>query len=654
MRLEELNEAEIRVGDFKAWFIKPSGATEFQAVDYDTFTGELVPQALVYRTTAEADLDRRAELIARITVGVKEDKEPTVKAKNQITARDFPDLYEGMEIDTDDLGCIMLDLEPMQVMEYMQGHEDDLFENPKWEQGSVPAETVPHVTLLYGLLENGNVWKDKVDTLLKDWSVKTVTIDEVGYFDTPDSYAVVAHLEKTPELVDGHERLTLLPHVNTFSEYKPHMTLAYIKKDADVDEWVESLGQQYNGVEIKASKINYGDKPEKDKKKAKSENSLDALRASLSSIGQEHNSISQSGLIVAQNALDSESRDIIAAQEKALKRGFEDIERRIVQAATERVQKNYLEEPSDLISKEERKMFEQETQALLTTFYINLYPIFGRQLMSKRASEYGMLATYQMNASTQAYIEEMAAKAAVSHVNTVIQDLLIASGLVYALLVGAALIILIASALSVGNGRIKKKLIDSNYTEEEVSQAIEDAKADGARAGEADTRSGTGIIKKAVEAGIFDTTPMYKEAQKLARQGEGQAKIVQTIQNKYKDISKNRATTIARTESARVFNQSQFEADKQFLNDAGLMDKAYKKLRSRTGTPCDHCQTLINMPPIPFMKNFADLGTMLKAVETKADGTVKVKTLPVNWEAISAGNVHPNCNCEYVLIIKDN
>ena len=83
------------------------------------------------------------------------------------------------------------------------------------------------------------------------------------------------------------------------------------------------------------------------------------------------------------------------------------------------------------------------------------------------------------------------------------------------------------------------------------------------------------------------------------------------------------------------------------------MDRAYKQLRSRTGTPCVHCEYLINKPAIPFMKNFADLGTTLSATETKEDGTVKVKSLPINWEPVSAGNVHPNCNCEYVLIIKD-
>lgn len=598
----------IKKGDFDMLFL-----TDLEK----TVVGE---QALAYEQENEFYLEQLDKLIAEIFNQQVAKNGVPAKTVNQISARDYADIYKDLDINTDDLGCIMLDLEPMPVKKYVEGKEDELFENPQWDQGSVPAETVPHVTLLYGLLENGNVWKKKVDALLKDWEVKTVTIDHVGFFDTPDSYAVVAHLVKTPEIVDGHERLTLLPHINTFSEYLPHMTLAYVKKDADVDAWVKALNKQYKGKKVKAKGINYGDKPDK-----KSKN--DASGGSLSSIGQDHNAISPSGLIVAQNSLDSDTRDIIKAQENALRDGFRDIERRITEAAAARVARNYLDEPSDLISATERKKFEQEVEALLNTFYINLYPIFGRQLLAQRASEYGVLGTYQMTKEAQAYIEEMAAKAAVSHVGTVIQDLLTAGAIVYGGLVVAAMVTLVVAAVAAGNVEIKKRLPEGATREQ---------------------------IEAAIKRGVFNDMTIYKDAQLMARQGESQATIVRTIQYKYQDISKGRATTIARTESARVFNQSQFEADRQFLNDSGLMSKAYKKLRSRTGTPCVHCKLLIDMPPIPFMQNFADLGTTLSAVETSEDGTVKVKTLPINWESIRAGNVHPNCNCEYVLVINNN
>jgi hypothetical protein len=53
------------------------------------------------------------------------------------------------------------------------------------------AEKEAHVTLLFGLLENGNVWKDKVDTVLDGWALDTVMIKDVTAFDLGDSYAIV-------------------------------------------------------------------------------------------------------------------------------------------------------------------------------------------------------------------------------------------------------------------------------------------------------------------------------------------------------------------------------------------------------------------------------------------------------------------------------
>jgi len=552
--------------------------------------------------------------------GIKPVVGNSIKIANQISSRDFPELYDDMEIDTDNLGCIMLDLKPMKVMEHMQGHEDELFANPKWDQGAVPAETVPHVTLLYGLLENGNTWKNKVDALLKGWNVNSVKINHVGYFDTPDSYAVVAHLEKTSELVDGHERLTLLPHVNTFSEYMPHMTLAYVKKTANVNNWVSTLNKEYAGKTVDAVGINYGDRKEEAKK------SDNAVESSLSSIGHEHYSVSPTGLIVAENALDDATRDIIKAQQNKLRDGFEIIEREMVEAAANNQNLGYLTDNGAPLTKAQQKKFEQEVDALLNVFYINLYPIFGRQLLAQRSAEYGVVGTYEMTSEAQDYIEQMAQKASISHVATVMEDILTAATIAYGAAIITELILLVTAAAAAG----KKSVLDVLPDNPTQSQ-----------------------IEVAVLSGKFDDTDMYKEAQKLALQGEGRTSISNSIRKKYPEISKNRATTIARTEAARVFNQSQFEADRQFLNSSGLMPQAYKQLRSRTGTPCAYCKLLIDMPPIPFMKNFADLGSILSVTETSDNGAKKVKHLPINWESISAGNVHPNCNCEYVLVIKN-
>ncbi|MBV1778690.1 DUF935 family protein [Paeniglutamicibacter sp. ABSL32-1] len=183
----------------------------------------------------------------------------------QVSAKDLPGLYDDLDIDPSDLGCIMMDTETLDVMKHLPAeYADDLVEATKASDHAMGAvaETEAHVTLLYGLLENGNVWKEKVDAVLKDWSLDSLKIEDVDYFDVGESFAVIAHIEKTPELIDGHERLTLLPHIQTFSEYRPHVTLAYVTKDADIDAWVEQLGAAFSGKTIKTTAINYGDLPE--------------------------------------------------------------------------------------------------------------------------------------------------------------------------------------------------------------------------------------------------------------------------------------------------------------------------------------------------------------------------------------------------------
>lgn len=186
------------------------------------------------------------------------------KVMAQVSSKDVPGLYDDLDIDPSNLGCIMLDTESLDVMKHVPADfAGDLVEQERYGTGAA-AETEAHVTLLYGLLENGNVWKDKVDAVLKGWSLDSVTIEDVDYFDVGESFAVIAHIERAPELIDGHERLTLLPHIQTFSEYKPHLTLAYVSKDADINAWVENLGTAFNGTTIKTTGINYGDLPEED------------------------------------------------------------------------------------------------------------------------------------------------------------------------------------------------------------------------------------------------------------------------------------------------------------------------------------------------------------------------------------------------------
>lgn len=124
--------------------------------------------------------------------------------------------------------------------------------------------------------------------------------------------------------------------------------------------------------------------------------------------------------------------------------------------------------------------------------------------------------------------------------------------------------------------------------------------------------------------------------------------IKQQFQQAYEQIRARRSLAIANNAASRIFNLSQYEADLQFLTRAGLVNKAFKQLFSLTGEPCAFCASLIaetNAKPIPFTSNFASIGDTLHG---------EGKNYKIDFENIIAGNVHPNCNCAYRLIVKDD
>lgn len=174
----------------------------------------------------------------------------------QLSSHQFKIVYQWLGIDLNKLGCVMLDLDPIQK----RIEDDKLYyssdSNKFWIKGWV-AEKTPHITLLYGLLSEAVNYKSHIEEVLKDWNLDNVEIDHFGYFDSPYSdepyYCIVAHIKVTDTLLEGHNRLQFLPHINTFSGYKPHMTIAYIKKelgDKYRDNLIEELNKTFKGISL--------------------------------------------------------------------------------------------------------------------------------------------------------------------------------------------------------------------------------------------------------------------------------------------------------------------------------------------------------------------------------------------------------------------
>lgn len=154
-----------------------------------------------------------------------------------MSAHDFQEVYDDLDIDLKTLGCVMLKTETPDTSFI---RDEDLYysSDPKlfWINGRVPNS---HITLKYGLMPQ--VRREHVDAVIKDMPIPDylvptgITMFASPYPDEPYE-CIVLPIALTPPLAALHNHLNYLPHINTFPEYKPHITLAYVRKG-----WYASL-----------------------------------------------------------------------------------------------------------------------------------------------------------------------------------------------------------------------------------------------------------------------------------------------------------------------------------------------------------------------------------------------------------------------------
>lgn len=256
--------------------------------------------------------------------------------------------------------------------------------------------------------------------------------------------------------------------------------------------------------------------------------------------------------------LDEELSGVIGQQEGSLQNAIVNIDAHIVADAINRIQKNDSYDESDIITKSSKKEYINELEAVLVGFYGIVMMLNGGKSMRNRTGEFAMPGVFTLDAVAKKYINKISEKVAESHVQTVLDDILVT-------------------------------------------------------------------------------------ARDKALTGATQTEIISAIRKKYDaTISETRAKAIARTETNRAFTRSQYESDRQFIKQNKLEKRAYKRWRTRSDNACAFCQSLAKGPLIPFSKAFADLGDDLEV-----DG----KKLPINFEALEAGNAHTNCSCIYELVI---
>ena len=184
-----------------------------------------------------------------------------------LNSHNFESTYKELKIDLNRLGCLMLDVKwPVGMWSpEFEGAGSDLYyaknKDRFWINGWVADKA--HLTLLYGFMKPAYKWKKYINRVLKGWKFPELEVEGIGYFDSPYKnepyYCIVAYIKVTPELLEGHQRCQFLPHVNTFPGYRPHVTIAYIRKDSGAKElfigWVAKL---IKGKKLTITKLNFG------------------------------------------------------------------------------------------------------------------------------------------------------------------------------------------------------------------------------------------------------------------------------------------------------------------------------------------------------------------------------------------------------------
>lgn len=190
--------------------------------------------------------------------------------KNQFVGRE--EMLASIGVDVKTLGFVGLTFDPLDVRAQLGAftwgveiNENDYVYAPEgdfrhWVQGPV-AETSAHVTAKYGLLTPSHERKEIINELI-GWP-RQVSVEVVGIEVFPSPYSdlpygcLVARLGGD-ELAEMNAALSVLPHVDSFSDYKPHLTLAYLRPDIATHAGIPEATSWLLGKKLEVTGIDYG------------------------------------------------------------------------------------------------------------------------------------------------------------------------------------------------------------------------------------------------------------------------------------------------------------------------------------------------------------------------------------------------------------
>jgi 2'-5' RNA ligase len=176
------------------------------------------------------------------------------------------DLPEG--VNKEDLECVMLDVPPIDVhalfgpdLKEKHFYYGKKKTQDKYAQGPV-AEKNAHLTLLFGIHPSDN-YVDQVMDALDGWEPEDLLIRKASYFENvavadPEVKCIVLEVVPTPNLLNARRRLEQLNFTSQHTQFRPHITLAYIKGKANVDRWLARMNVHFERSVMTPTKLNLG------------------------------------------------------------------------------------------------------------------------------------------------------------------------------------------------------------------------------------------------------------------------------------------------------------------------------------------------------------------------------------------------------------
>jgi 2'-5' RNA ligase len=126
-------------------------------------------------------------------------------------------------------GCVMVEIPVSNWDEITSSIDPEDVYNESEDGETHGIQENPHVTILYGL--HDNVTQEMVKSVFEGFTGSiNIEVDGIGVFENKDYDVVKFNVNPDGALQELHDELSKFPNSYQFPDYKPHITLAYIKK----------------------------------------------------------------------------------------------------------------------------------------------------------------------------------------------------------------------------------------------------------------------------------------------------------------------------------------------------------------------------------------------------------------------------------------